>query len=304
MQKAKVLVIGAGPAGYTAALYCARAALDVTILAGPQPGGQLTTTTVIENFPGFPEGIQGPKLMMDMQAQAERFGAKVLYETAVEITTERPFVVTTDAGTHTTDAIIVATGASARYLGTPDEMRFVGRGYHTCATCDGFFYRNKHVIIVGGGDSAMEEAHHLAQMAASVTLVHRRDQLRASQIMQDRVLKDPKITVIWNTVITQLLGEKRVEKVVLQDVNTKEQREMVIDGVFVAVGNDPNTSFLKGKINMLENGYLVPTHRSMTNIPGVFVAGDVEDYTYRQAITAAGDGCRAALDCERWLAQQ
>lgn len=305
MNKSKVVVIGAGPAGFTAALYAARAAFEVIVLAGPQPGGQLTTTTLVENFPGFPDGILGPELMSNMQKQAEKFGAKIVYETAISIATDsRPFVVTGDAATYTADAIIVATGASARYLGIPNEMRFVGRGYHTCATCDGFFYRNKQVIVVGGGDSAMEEAHHLANMASSVLLIHRRDSFRASKIMQDRILHDPKITVMWNSQIVDLIGEKKVEKVVVEDVISHEKKELPIDGVFVAIGNDPNTAFLEGKLNMLANGYLVPKERSMSNIPGIFVAGDVEDFTYRQAITAAGDGCRAALDCEKWLAQK
>ncbi len=305
MNKPKVLIIGAGPAGFTAALYAARAAFDVTLLAGPQPGGQLTTTTLVENFPGFPDGILGPELMANMQKQAEKFGAKIIYETAMSIEMEkRPFVVTSDVTTYTVDAVIIATGASARYLGVPNEMRYVGRGYHTCATCDGFFYRNKNVIVVGGGDSAMEEAHHLAKMADSVLLIHRRDTFRASKIMQDRVLHDPKITVLWNSQIVEFIGEKKVEKVVVEDVNSHERKELEINGVFVAIGNDPNTAFVKGKLDMLDNGYLVPKERSMSNVPGIFVAGDVEDFTYRQAITAAADGCRAALDCEKWLAQK
>ncbi|MBI4836602.1 MAG: thioredoxin-disulfide reductase [Candidatus Abawacabacteria bacterium] len=305
MKKHRVVVIGAGPSGLTAALYAARAALSVTVLAGPQPGGQLTTTTMVENFPGFPEGIMGPELMSNMQAQAERFGAKFLYETAIDIdVTTRPFQLTTDAGQYEADAVIIATGASARYLGLPAEMKFVGRGYHTCATCDGFFYKGKHVIVVGGGDTAMEEAHHLAKLTESVTIVHRRDAFRASKIMQDRVMHEPKIKIIWNTVIKEMLGEQRVEKVLLEDVNTHDTKEMPIDGVFVAIGYDPNVAFLKGKLDMTENGYLKPQHHTKSNVEGIFIAGDVEDFTYRQAITAAGDGCKAALDCERWLAMQ
>ncbi len=304
MNKKRVFVIGAGPAGLTAALYCARAALDVTILAGPQPGGQLTTTTIIENFPGFPEGIDGSQLVDNMQKQAERFGAKVLYETAIAIEVSKsPFVITTDATTHEVDAVIVATGATARYLGLAGEQRFIGRGYHTCATCDGFFYKNKNVIVVGGGDTAMEEASHLAHLAASVTIVHRRDAFRASKIMQDRVLSNPKIKVIWNTIIKEFKGEPKINGVVLEDVNSKATTDMPIDGVFVAIGYDPNVKFLAGKLDLTENGYLKPHHHTMSNVPGVFIAGDVEDFTYRQAITAAGDGCKAALDCERWLAQ-
>jgi thioredoxin reductase (NADPH) len=275
------------------------------VLSGPQPGGQLTTTTLVENFPGFPEGVMGPDLMSNMQKQAEHFGAKVLYESAVDIdVTTRPFKIQTDTAIYEADGVIIATGASARYLGLPDESRFVGRGYHTCATCDGFFYKNKNVIVVGGGDTAMEEAHHLAKLAASVTIVHRRDTFRASKIMQDRVLKDPKIKVMWNTVIKELVGEKKVEKVILEETTNQKITEMPVDGVFVAIGYDPNVKFVQGKIDMNEFGYLVPKHHTASNIPGIFIAGDVEDAIYRQAITAAGDGCKAALDCERWLGMQ
>lgn len=305
MAKNRVLIIGTGPAGLTAALYCARAALDITVLAGPQPGGQLTTTTVIENFPGFPEGIDGSELVSNIQKQAEKFGAKVFFETALSIdVTTMPFVVTTDAATHEADAVIVATGATARYLGLAGEQKYVGRGYHTCATCDGFFYRNKHVIVVGGGDTAMEEANHLAHLAASVTIVHRRDAFRASKIMQDRILSNPKIKVIWNSVITKMNGDPKVQSVLLEDTNSQVTTEMPIDGVFVAIGYDPNVKFLDGKLDLTDNGYLKPHHHTMSNIPGIFIAGDVEDFTYRQAITAAGDGCKAALDCERWLAMK
>ncbi|OGC82573.1 MAG: thioredoxin-disulfide reductase [Candidatus Abawacabacteria bacterium RBG_16_42_10] len=305
MEKHKVIIIGSGPAGYTAALYAGRASLDVTVLAGPQPGGQLTTTSVVENFPGFPDGINGPDLMINMQKQAEKFGAKLLYENAVDIDIEkRPFVVTTDSGKHEVDAIIIASGASAKYLGLPDEQKYVGRGYHTCATCDGFFYRGKNVVVVGGGDSAMEESHYLAKLANSVTIIHRRGEFRASKIMQKRVLEDPKIKVIWNSAVTKFSGDKRLEKIEIQDVNTGEKQEMTIDGLFVAIGYNPNSGFVKGKLDMNEAGYLHAKEKTMSHIPGIFIAGDIEDYIYRQAVTAAADGCKAAMDCEKWLATQ
>jgi len=305
MEKHKVIIIGSGPAGYTAALYAGRASLDVTVLAGPQPGGQLTTTSVVENFPGFPDGINGPDLMINMQKQAEKFGAKLLYENAVDIDIEkRPFFVTTDSGKHEVDAIIIASGASAKYLGLPDEQKYVGRGYHTCATCDGFFYRGKNVVVVGGGDSAMEESHYLAKLANSVTIIHRRGEFRASKIMQKRVLEDPKIKVIWNSAVTKFSGDKRLEKIEIQDVNTGEKQEMTIDGLFVAIGYNPNSGFVKGKLDMNEAGYLHAKEKTMSHIPGIFIAGDIEDYIYRQAVTAAADGCKAAMDCEKWLATQ
>ncbi len=305
MTTNKVIIIGAGPAGYTAALYAARASLDVTVLAGPQPGGQLTTTSIVENFPGFPDGVNGPDLMINMQKQAEKFGAKLLYETVTDIEVgKRPFVITTDSGKHESDAIIIASGASAKYLGLPDEQKYVGRGYHTCATCDGFFYRGKNVVVVGGGDSAMEEAHYLAKLADSVTIIHRRGEFRASKIMQKRVLEDPKIKVIWNSAVSKFFGDKRLDKIEIQDLNSKEKKEMAIDGLFVAIGYNPNSGFVKGKIDMNEAGYLHAKEKTMSHIPGIFIAGDIEDYIYRQAITAAADGCKAAMDCEKWLAIQ
>lgn len=305
MEKNKVIIIGSGPAGYTAALYSARASLDVTILAGPQPGGQLTTTSIVENFPGYPDGINGPDLMLNMQKQAEKFGARLLYENATDIDIEkRPFVVTTDSGKHEADGIIIATGASAKYLGLPDEQKYISHGYHTCATCDGFFYRGKNVVVVGGGDSAMEEAHYLAKLANSVTIIHRRGEFRASKIMQKRVLEDPKIKVILNAVVTKFFGDKRLDKIEIQDVETHEKRELTIDGLFVAIGYTPNSTFVKGKIKMDDAGYLHAKEKSMSHVPGIFIAGDVEDYMYRQAVTAAADGCKAAMDCEKWLAIQ
>jgi thioredoxin reductase (NADPH) len=300
----KIAIIGSGPAGLTAAIYTSRANIDTTIFLGIQPGGQLTTTTEIENFPGFVDGIQGPELMENMQKQAERFGAKSLLETVRGLSFDIPnhkYTLTHDSGESTFDAVIIASGASARYLGLPDEEKYVGRGYHSCATCDGFFYRNKEIIVVGGGDSAMEEANFLTKFASKVYLIHRSEHFRASKIMLDRAKANPKIEFVMDTVITSLNGEDKLTSVDLQNRVTSETKNMPIDGVFVAIGHIPNTDFVKGQLSMDEAGYLIPQHRTMSEIEGIFIAGDVEDTVYRQAITAAGDGCRAAMDCEKWL---
>jgi thioredoxin reductase (NADPH) len=320
----KVAIIGSGPSGLTAGIYASRAQLDTTIYLGMQPGGQLTTTTEIENFPGAwdketKQGMMGPDLMSLIQKQAEHFGAKTRFEevTSLKVRQEAhgpQFDLTTNKGTDTYDAVIIATGASARYLGLPDEKRFVGKGYHSCATCDGFFYRDKEVMIVGGGDSAMEEANFLTRFASKVYVAHRRDEFRASKIMQERVLNNPKIEVLWNTVITEFESEdgSKVSGVKLQDTQTKEERSMPIAGVFVAIGHIPNSGFVGELLDKDNAGYLIPEYRKdasartsqynmATKIPGIFVAGDIEDTQYRQAITAAGDGCRAAMDAEKWL---
>lgn len=302
----KIAIIGSGPSGLTAGIYTSRANLDTTIFLGIQPGGQLTTTTEIENFPGFVNGIQGPELMDNMQKQAERFGSKTVFETIrglkYDTSKSKPvFTLTSDSGETSYDAIIIASGASARYLNLPGEEKYIGRGYHSCATCDGFFYRNKEIMVVGAGDSAMEEANFLTKFASKVYVVHRSENFRASKIMIERAKANPKIEWLLNKSIVSLNGETKIENVDLKDSITGEITNFLIDGVFVAIGHIPNTNFVKGQLSMSEAGYLLPKNRTMSEIEGIFIAGDVEDTIYRQAITAAGDGCRAAMDCEKWL---
>ena len=305
-----VVIIGTGCAGFTAAIYTARASLNPLILAGSQPGGQLTTTTEVENFPGFPEGIMGPDLMMNLQKQAERFGARTEYKTATKVERDektRLFTIHSDDGSSIQAAtVIVATGASPRYLDLPGEEKLIGHGLTSCATCDGAFYRNVPVCVVGGGDSAAEEATFLTKFASKVYLIHRRDSLRASQIMADRVLGQDKVEPVWNTVITNYLTDDsgEVRAVATENLVTGEKGEIEVKCVFVAIGHVPNAGFLKGFVDMDENGYIrQQAHSAVTNVPGLFAAGDVADHVYRQAITAAGDGCRAALDAERYLAE-
>lgn len=302
----KIAIIGSGPSGLTAGIYTSRANLDTTIFLGIQPGGQLTTTTEIENFPGFVNGIQGPELMDNMQKQAERFGSKTVFETIrnlkYDILGSKPvFTLMHDSGETTFDAVIIASGASARYLNLPGEEKYIGRGYHSCATCDGFFYRNKEIMVIGAGDSAMEEANFLTKFASKVYVVHRSENFRASKIMIERARANPKIKWLLNKSIVSLNGETKIENVDLKDSITGEITNFLIDGVFVAIGHTPNTNFVKGQLSMNEAGYLLPKNRTMSEIEGIFIAGDVEDTMYRQAITAAGDGCRAAMDCEKWL---
>jgi thioredoxin reductase (NADPH) len=305
MEHVEVAIIGSGPAGLTAAIYTARANLQPVVIEGLQAGGQLTTTTDVENFPGFPEGVQGPELMQSFRAQAERFGARFHRGdvTRVELG-ERPFRVHFEDGALTCDALIVSTGARARMLGLPEEERLVGHGLSTCATCDGFFYRGVEIAVVGGGDSAAEEAGFLTKFASKVHLIHRRDELRASKIMQDRVLANEKIEVHWNSVVEKILDDENgsVRAILLGDVKTGETTELPLAGVFLAIGHVPNTRLFDGQIDLDENGYIVPDGSgTATNVEGVFACGDVADHTYRQAITAAGSGCRAAIDAERWL---
>ncbi|HYC79422.1 MAG TPA: thioredoxin-disulfide reductase [Candidatus Binatia bacterium] len=307
MNHYKVIIIGSGPAGLTAGVYAARANLSPLIIGGLTFGGQLMLTTEVENFPGFPEGIQGPDLMQKMIAQAERFGAKVLYDDALKVDlSSKPFKIEVGKDIYTADALIVASGASSLWLGIPSEERFRGKGVSSCATCDGFFFKDKEIIVVGGGDSAMEEASYLTKFASKVTIIHRRDQFRASKIMQDRVLNNPKISVMYNTTVEEFTGEEKLGGVKLKDVNTGEVKEMKIEGAFIAIGHNPNTSLFKDQIELDEKGYVKKsgrdTHFPMaTSVPGVFVAGDVHDHHYRQAITAAGMGCMAAIDAERYL---
>jgi thioredoxin reductase (NADPH) len=302
-----VIIIGTGCAGYTAAIYTARANLNPLMLAGTQPGGQLTTTTEVENFPGFPEGIQGPDLMMKMQEQAEKFGARMEYThvESVKKTAEGHFDVHIEGGkVLQSKTVIVATGASPRHLGLPNEKSLIGHGLTSCATCDGAFYRNVPVAVIGGGDSAAEEATFLTRFASTVYLIHRRDELRASKIMADRALANPKIKPIWNSTVSQYLTDEKgeVRAVELLNLVTDEKSELELKCVFVAIGHVPNTQFLNGLVNLDENGYIIQTRGTHTNVDGLFAAGDVADHVYRQAITAAGQGCAAALEAERYLA--
>jgi thioredoxin reductase (NADPH) len=300
-----VIIIGSGPSGYTAAIYAARSNLSVLVLQGYQLGGQLMQTSEVENFPGFEEGIMGPEMMEKFEAQARRFGAEMIPEDAISVDfSKRPFTVRTDSGEYQAQAIIIATGASAKWLGLPHEERLKGRGVTACATCDGFFFKNKDVVVVGGGDTAMEEATFLTRYVNSVTLIHRRDTFRASKIMQDRAEKNPKIKFLMENEVINVLGEDAVTGVRVRNTRTGEEMDLPTQGLFLAIGHQPNTDLFKGVINMDEVGYIIPSEHTMTNIPGVFAAGDVTDHRYRQAITAAGDGCRAAIDLERWLETQ
>jgi len=301
----RVLIIGAGPAGYTAALYAARANLAPVVYTGLEPGGQLTTTTDVENYPGYVDGVLGPAMMEDFKAQAVRFGAEVEYGEITHLDlSQRPMKVVVDEETGIlADTVIVATGASARYLGLENEKRLLGRGVSACATCDGAFFRGVDLAVVGGGDTAMEESLFLTRFASKVWLIHRRDELRASKIMQQRVMAHPKIEIIWNTVVTDVLGADEVTGVRLRNVTDNSERDLAVSGFFVAIGHTPNTALFKSWLDVDEQGYIETRAGStQTNIPGVFACGDAQDHVYRQAVTAAGTGCMAAMDAERFLA--
>jgi thioredoxin reductase (NADPH) len=306
VEHRRIVIVGSGPAGYTAAIYAARAELEPVVVAGLQFGGQLMLTTDVENYPGFPEGVTGPDMMDLFQKQAERFGAAVVMEDAVEIdTSQRPFRVRTAERGYTADALIVATGASARWLGIDSEQRLMNKGVSACATCDGALFRNKPMAVIGGGDTALEEALFLTRFATKVTVVHRRGELRASKIMQERALANEKIEFAWNSVLDEVLGDDFVTGVRLEDVKSGEKREILVEAVFVAIGHKPNTELLKGQIELDDVGYIkAEAGTSRTNVEGVFACGDAMDPVYRQAVTAAGTGCMAAIDAERWLAEQ
>ena len=302
----KLIILGSGCAGSTAAIYAARANLEPLVLEGHEPGGQLSLTTAVENYPGFPEGVQGPELVEMMKKQAERFGATYKLEVAKEADlSQRPFTIKTRENTYQTEALIIASGASARLLGLESERKLIGHGVSTCATCDGFFFRDKEVMVVGGGDTALEEAIFLTKFAKKVTVVHRRDQLRASKILCDRAHKNAKIDFLWDTVVSDILDAAKgeVTDVKLKNVKTGKEEPRSIEGVFIAIGHEPNTKIFEGQLEM-EKGYVVLKNGSKTSVEGVFAAGDVHDTVYRQAVTAAGAGCRAAIDAERWLEAQ
>ena len=301
-ENKKVVIIGSGPAALTAAIYTSRASIETTCIAGYQSGGQLMLTSEVENFPGFANGVQGPELMDAMRQQAERFGTKFVDVDVTSVDFSGPIhKVITDDGVFEADAVIVATGASAMWLNLPSEQRLMGRGVSSCATCDGFFFRGKEIAVVGGGDSALEEALFLTKFATKVNLLHRRDKFRASKIMQERAFNHPKINIMVNTEVVEVVGENHVESLKLHNTATNETSDLPVSGIFVAIGHRPNTAIFKDWLEMNEQGYIARHDESFTNVKGVFVAGDVYDFRYRQAITAAGSGCKAALDAEKYL---
>jgi thioredoxin reductase (NADPH) len=308
ITRAKVVIIGSGPAGYTAAIYAARAMLEPILIQGMQPGGQLTITTDVENYPGYADVIQGPWLMEQMQKQAEHVGTKMVFDHVVSVDlSERPFRLTCDSGhVYLADALILATGAQARWLNLPSEQKFKGYGVSACATCDGFFYRGKHVLVIGGGNTAVEEALFLTNFASRVTVVHRRDHFRAEKILQERLFKNPKIDVIWDSALADVRGSEdplKVREAVLSNVKTGATTVMPIDGIFIAIGHSPATELIIGQLEMKPSGYIkTAPYSTVTSVPGVFAAGDVTDDIYRQAVTAAGQGCMAALEAERFIA--
>jgi len=307
-DKYKVVIMGSGPAGLTAALYTARANLEPIVFEGMEAGGQLTLTTEVENYPGFPDGVLGPELMISMKKQAERFGAQCVFGEITDVDlSRRPFKIKTSQKELSAETLIISSGASARMLGLESEKELLGYGVSTCATCDGFFFKDKEIVVVGGGDSAIEEALFLTKFGTKVTLIHRRNELRASKIMQDRAFANKKIDFAWNTVVEEIIGNKQsgVSGIRIKNIKSGEISELPCQGFFVAIGHTPNTKIFEGKLSMDENGYLITKEGStQTNVPGIFAAGDVQDHVYRQAITAAGTGCMAAIDAERFLSEQ
>jgi thioredoxin reductase (NADPH) len=300
-----VVIIGSGPAGYTAGVYTSRAKLSVLVISGTLPGGQLMTTSEVENYPGFPSGIFGPELMMNMRQQSERFGAVIVDDEVIQVDfKKRPFTIKTHSETYTAEAVIACTGASPRKLGIPAEQQFGGRGVSYCATCDGPFFKGEDIVVVGGGDTAVEEATFLTKFGKSVKLVHRRDSLRASAIMQEKAKENPKIEFVWNNVVSDIKGDKKVATVMLKDIKTGKETTVTAGGLFVAIGHEPNTAIFKGQLELDDKGYIALKEHTRTSVEGVFAAGDVHDHRYRQAVTAAGFGCMAAIDVERWLSEK
>ncbi len=307
LQHHRLIILGSGPAGYTAAIYAARANLNPVVIQGIQPGGQLTTTTDVDNYPGYKDGVQGPEMMADFQAQAERFGTEIIWDHINEVDfSSRPYRLKGDEGEYSCDALIISTGASAKYLGLPSEEAFSGRGVSACATCDGFFYRDQEVAVIGGGDTAVEEALYLSHICKKVTLVHRRDELRAEKIMQKKLFAAENVEIVWNSVLDEVLGDDSgVTGIRLKSTIDDSTRELDVHGVFIAIGHKPNTDFLGDAIEKDESGYIITKGKGTeTSVEGVFAAGDVADPVYRQAVTSAGSGCMAALDAERWLSIQ
>lgn len=299
-----VIIIGSGPAGYTAGIYTSRARLKTLIISGTLPGGQLMTTSEVENYPGFPNGIFGPELMMNMRQQAERFGSTVIDDEVIKVNfKQRPFMITTHSQIYEAQSVLICTGASPRKLGIPAEGQFAGRGVSYCATCDGPFFRGEDIIVVGGGDTAIEEATFLTKFGKSVKIVHRRDSLRASKILQDKAFENPKIKFLWNSVVADIKGGKKIADVVVRDINNEKELKIPAGGLFVAIGHEPNTAIFKDQLETDDKGYILLKNQTRTSVDGVFAAGDVHDYRYRQAVTAAGFGCMAALDVEKWLTE-
>lgn len=302
MNHHKLIIIGSGPAGLTAAIYAARAELKPLVLAGLTFGGQLMTTTEVENFPGFPKGVQGPELMQGMIEQAERFGTTIKYEDVIKADfSKKPFKLSTGSEEYTADAIIIATGAAYKWLDIPSEHKFRGKGVSACATCDGFFFKDKEIVVVGGGDAAMEEASYLTKFAKKVTVLNRGEELRASKIMQERVKANPKINILYNKTVEEFTGDEKLHGLKLKDVKTGEISEMPVEGAFIAIGHKPATDVFQGQVELDEKGFIIAKDQTQTSVLGVFVGGDVRDYRYRQAITASGMGCMAALDAEKYL---
>jgi thioredoxin reductase (NADPH) len=300
----EVIIIGSGPAGYTAGVYTSRAKLNTLLISGSLPGGQLMTTSEVENYPGFPNGIFGPELMMNMRQQAERFGAKLLDDEVLEVDfKKRPFEIKTHGQEFRSESVVICTGASPRKLGLRAEQEFAGKGISYCATCDGPFFKGEDIAVVGGGDTAIEEATFLTKFGKSVKIIHRKDFLRASKILQEKAFENPKIDFVWDHVVSDISGNKKINSISVRNLRTGEERKIPVGGLFVAIGHEPNTSIFKGQLELDDRGYIVLTKNTRTSVDGVFAAGDVHDYRYRQAITAGGFGCMAALDVERWLVE-